>query len=44
MVTLLLLAALHDGGKIAWRKDVDEARKDARQKGLPTMLYFTSAG
>lgn len=44
MTSLLLAALLQDGGKIAWRKDVETALQDARSKGLPMMLYFTSAG
>ena len=45
MTSLILAAMLQsDAGKVVWRKDVEQAILDARQKGLPAMLYFTSAG
>ncbi len=46
MTLTLLVAALiqSDAGKIRWRKDVDTAIQDARTKGVPAMIYFTSAG
>lgn len=44
LLSLLALPPAQDGGRIPWRKDVEEAMAAASEKGLPMMLYFTSAG
>lgn len=42
---VLLLAAVQDGGLMPWHKDPPQAAmEDAKTRGLPVMLYFTSAG
>ena len=45
MKILLVLALFQQaprGGKIEWRRDVDDALKQAKKDGLPAMLYFTA--
>ena len=45
MKILLLLALLQEaprGGKIEWRRDIDEALAQAKKDGRPAMLYFTA--
>ncbi len=46
MNTLLLLFVLAQegprGGKIEWRRDVDDALAQAKKDGRPAMLYFTA--
>ncbi|MBI2898747.1 MAG: hypothetical protein HYY17_01035 [Planctomycetes bacterium] len=36
--------AQEQGGLVAWRRDVDEAMREAKETGLPLMLYFDSEG
>lgn len=47
-VLLLALAAVQDGGKLAWTgKDVEDARSamaDAKRQGRAMLLFFTSDG
>ena len=47
MTLLIALASLlpfQDGGRIVWRRDVEESLREAKEKGAPSMLYFTSEG
>ena len=44
MAFLLALLAAQDGGRVVWRKDVDDAIRESKAAGLPVLLYFTSAG
>jgi hypothetical protein len=40
-------AAAQDGGALSWRGKTEDPRAamaDARQQGLPMMLFFTSDG
>lgn len=32
------------GGKLPWKKDFAAGLKTAKQKGMPSAVYFTSSG
>jgi len=45
MLAVLILALAQDaprGGKIEWRRDVDDAIREAKKAGRPALLYFTA--